>query len=90
MLYSIYCYDKNGSLERRKSLRGDHISYLKKFEQKILTAGPLLSENEEPVGSLLILDFVSKQEAETFSKNDPYYLGGLFKKIEICKFKKVY
>lgn len=90
MLYSIYCYDKNDSLERRKSLRHDHISYLKKFEQKIILAGPLLNENEEPLGSLLVLDFLSKQEAEIFSKNDPYFLGGLFKKIEICKFKKVY
>ena len=90
MLYSIYCYDKNDSFERRRSLRNDHISYLKKFEKQIVLAGPLLNENEEPLGSLLILNFLSKREAETFSKNDPYFLGGLFKKIEIFKFKKVY
>ena len=90
MLYSIYCYDKNNSFERRKSLRNDHISYLKKFEKKIVLAGPLLNENEEPLGSLLVLNFLSKQEAEIFSKNDPYFLGGLFNKIEIYRFKQVY
>ncbi|MBH43646.1 MAG: hypothetical protein CMP25_02520 [Rickettsiales bacterium] len=90
MLYSIYCYDKNDSSERRKSLRNDHISYLKKFEKKIVLAGPLLNENEEPLGSLLVLNFLSKQEAEIFSKNDPYFLGGLFNKIEIYRFKQVY
>ena len=89
MYFSILCYDKQNSLEKRKKLRPDHIKYISKFKKKILLVGPILSESEEPHGSLLIMDFNDRNEANHFSKNDPYFLGGLFTKVEIHKFKKV-
>ena len=90
MYFSILCYDKKNSLEKRKKLRSDHIKYISGFKKKILLVGPILSESEEPQGSLLIIDFNNRNEANSFSENDPYYLGGLFKKVEIYKFKKVF
>ena len=90
MYFSILCFDKENSLEKRKKLRPDHIQYISKFKEKILLVGPILSELEEPQGSLLIIDFNNRNEANNFSKNDPYYLGGLFKSVEIYKFKKVF
>ena len=90
MYFSILCFDKENSLEKRKKLRPDHIDYISKFKEKILLVGPILSESEEPKGSLLIIDFNNRNEANKFSKKDPYYLGGLFKRVEIYKFKKVF
>lgn len=89
MYFSILCYDKQNSLNKRKKLRPGHIEYIRRSKKKILLVGPILSESEEPQGSLLIMDFKDRNEASKFSKNDPYYLGGLFAKVEIYKFKKV-
>lgn len=42
------------------------------------------------VGSLLILDFADKAEAENFAANDPYAKAGLFERVDIRPWRKVY
>ncbi len=89
MTYTLIYNDKNDFLKKRKELRESHILYLKNYKENILIAGPILDKNQNPVGSLLVVDFESEEEVKNFSKNDPYNLGGLFKKVEIIRFKKV-
>ena len=90
MSYFITCIDKPNSLSKRLSTRERHISYLTKFKSKLLTAGPLIGEDGNPYGSLLILDFEIRSELEDFLKNDPYCLEGLFEEVIIREFKKVF
>ena len=90
MSYFITCIDKPNSLTKRLSIRERHINYLKKFKSKLITAGPLIGEDGNPYGSLLILDFEVRSELEDFLKNDPYRLEGLFKEVIIREFKKVF
>ena len=90
MSYLITCIDKPNSLTKRLSIRERHIDYLTKFESKLITAGPLVGEDGNPYGSLLILDFKLRSELEDFLKNDPYSLEGLFREVMIRKFKKVF
>tara|TARA_S200000501_G_C20228868_1_gene484885 strand:+ start:80 stop:352 length:273 start_codon:yes stop_codon:yes gene_type:complete len=90
MYYSIICYDHNNSSEKRKKLRPKHINYLTKNKNLILFAGPIMDDEDMIIGSLIVINFENKNQVEIFSKNDPYYLGGLFKKVLINKFKKVF
>ena len=90
MSYFITCIDKPNSLTKRLSIRERHINYLKKFKSKLITAGPLIGEDGNPYGSLLILDFEVRSELEDFLKNDPYSLEGLFREVMVRKFKKVF
>jgi len=90
MYYSLICYDLPNSSEKRKLLRENHIKYLNSFKKVILFAGPMMDEENNVLGSLIIIKFSNKKEADDFSKNDPYFLGGLFKKVLINKFKRVF
>jgi uncharacterized protein YciI len=40
-------------------------------------------------GSLLILDFADRTEAQAFADGDPYAKAGLFERVEIRPWRKV-
>lgn len=89
MTFTLICNDKKNCLEKRKKLRERHVLYLKRHKENILIAGPILDEYENPIGSLLIVNFKNKTEVQKFLKNDPYNLQGLFEKVKVIKFKQV-
>ena len=89
MTYLVTCYDKKDSLNLRLSTREKHLKYLNKFKKKIMLAGPILDENKNPIGTVLILYFDDLEQVNDFLKNDPYTQVQLFKKISILEFKKV-
>jgi uncharacterized protein YciI len=56
----------------------------------LFAAGPTLSEDgERMTGSLLILDFADRTEAQAFADGDPYAKAGLFERVEIRPWRKV-
>ena len=89
MTYLVTCYDKKDSLNLRLSTREKHLKYLNKFKKQIMLAGPILDENKNPIGTVLILYFDDLEQVNDFLKNDPYTQVQLFKKISILEFKKV-
>ena len=90
MLYVIHCIDKPGKSEVRAAHRTAHLGYLTTYEGKVFLAGPTLSEDGETMtGSLLILDFEDRAEAEVFVAGDPYNMAELFESVTIQPWKKV-
>ena len=90
MLFSFYCLDRTDHTHVRSENRDDHIAYLKAQGEKVISAGPFLSDDGEAmVGSLLIIDFPDRVAAETFAAGDPYAKAGLFESVEIRPWKKV-
>ncbi|MDX1400369.1 MAG: YciI family protein [Kiloniellales bacterium] len=90
MLFAFYCLDKENHGHVRAENRNDHVSYLKSFGERVVTAGPLLSDDgESMIGSLIVLDLQSRDEAETIAANDPYAKADLFRSVEIRPWKKV-
>ena len=88
MLYIVLCKDFPKSSQLRASTRPDHLNYLDSF--KIRYAGPFMSDTtEEMIGSLIVLDANSLEEAKQFAANDPYNQAGLFETVEIKPFKQV-
>lgn len=91
MAYVIECIDKKDGLDIRKANRDAHLAYLKDHMDKVIAAGPLLSEEAgHMTGSLLIMDFHSEAEADHFCDNDPYAKAGLFQSITVRPWKKVF
>ena len=88
MLYALMCKDKPGSLDLRMTTRPTHVDYLKGLEAKgvLKMAGPLLGDDEKPIGSLLVVKAADKTEAEAFAAGDPYAVAGLFASTEIRAF----
>ena len=89
MAYLITCTDKANSLDLRLSTREEHIKYLKKIKKKLILAGPILDKNDNPVGTVLIVDFDNLNTLKKFLNGDPYSKVNLFKDVEIVRFKKV-
>lgn len=83
MLFVITALDRPGGLERRLQVRPAHLEYLKSESAQIRVGGPLLNENEQPIGSLLIIEADDRNAAEAFADADPYRKEGVFERVEI-------
>lgn len=89
MLFVIRCVDKPNHLSMRQSYRPAHVDYLKSFGDRLFAAGPLLNDDEQMCGSVVIIDFAHRAEADEFAANDPYAQAGLFAEVTIDRWKKV-
>ncbi len=89
MLYALICNDKADGLQLRMDTRPDHVAYLDGLNDKgfLKIAGPLLDENENPHGSLVVIEAANRQEAQKLAYSDPYAKAGLFSSVEIRPFK---
>lgn len=86
MLYAIHCMD-GGDPSIRQSQYPRHREYLASARIKILVAGPILSDEGEPIGSLLIVDAENIEVARSFSANDPFAINGAWMSIQIYPYK---
>jgi uncharacterized protein YciI len=97
MLYVIFGEDTEGSLEQRLMSRSMHLSRLEDLKKagRLILAGPFPAvDSNEPdqagfTGSLIVAEFDSLHEAETWAKADPYLESGVYKKVTVKPFKKV-
>jgi len=78
MAFIITCTDKPDGLALRMATREDHLTYVKGFADKIIVGGPVLDDDGQPTGSVVIMDFDDKSEAAAFCAGDPYAKAGLF------------
>ncbi len=98
MFYAIISQDVEESLERRLSVRTDHITRLQALqdEGRMLIAGPhpaIDSEDPGPAGftgSLIVAEFESLEAAQEWADADPYITAGVYEKVIVKPFKKVF
>ncbi|HPU16821.1 MAG TPA: YciI family protein [Polymorphobacter sp.] len=88
--FAIHCIDKPDSADLRAATRPEHLAYIGKVIDSVLVAGPLLSLDGAPIGSLLIVDFADRKAAIQFAADDPYALAGLFASVAVTAWKKVF
>lgn len=89
MAFMIYCLDKPDHLETRMTNRPAHVDHLIAHEAHLITGGPLL-EGEKMIGSLLVVDFATRAEVDTFLAADPYTRAGLFQSVTVKPYKNVF
>ncbi|MFQ5774300.1 MAG: YciI family protein [Kiloniellaceae bacterium] len=90
MHFAITCIDRPDSGALRAENRPAHLDYLKAHLDRILVAGPMLSDDgQTPTGSLLIMDFADLAAARAFAAADPYNKAGLFENVTIRPWRKV-
>jgi uncharacterized protein len=98
MFYAIISQDVKDSLEKRISVRADHIARLQALQEegRLLIAGPhpkIDSEDSGPSGfsgSLIVAEFKSLQDAQEWADADPYITAGVYEKVTVKPFKKVF
>jgi uncharacterized protein YciI len=87
MLFVLRLLDKPGSAALRDRVRPAHKAYLAAVAERIAFAGPLTHDDGTTMhGSLLAIDFDSRDAAHAWLADEPFTLAGLYAGIEIHAF----
>lgn len=97
MQYMIVGRDVPDSLQKRLSVRSEHLARLEalKTEGRLILAGPLPAiDSSDPgpagfTGSLIVAEFTSLDAAREWANADPYLAAGVYAEVEIKPFKHV-
>jgi uncharacterized protein YciI len=97
MYYAIISEDVENSLEKRLGARPAHLARLEQLRDdgRLLIAGPHPSiDSEDPgangfSGSLVVAEFSSLDDAQSWADADPYIEAGVYAEVEVKPFKKV-
>jgi uncharacterized protein YciI len=88
MLFVIIGHDGPDGAALRPKLRPAHLDNLRPLAErgKVAIAGPFTDGS----GSLIIVDMDSEADALAFAQSDPYTTGGVFNRVEVKPFRKVF
>ncbi len=87
--YILFCQDKVDHGALRAETREAHLGFIKQAGTSVLLAGPMLNNDEKPIGSLLIIEAENIESAQSFAQSDPYALAGLFETVDVRPYRLV-
>ena len=98
MRYVIIGHDVPNSLEQRLAARPEHLARLTALRDagRLTLAGPCPAiDSADPgpagfVGSGIVADFDSLQDARAWADADPYVAAGVYARVDILPFKQVF
>ncbi|MFA5550495.1 MAG: YciI family protein [Trueperaceae bacterium] len=92
MLYVVIA--KDGTDEqapaRRAAVRAAHLENARRLQDsgRLVTGGALLDEQENMIGSMMIVDVASEDEARELVANDVYSAGEVWQEVQIWPYRK--
>ena len=88
MRFALMTKDKPGALQVRMDNRAAHLAYIEETGV-VEMAGPVLDDDGQMCGSLIVLDVEDLAAAQDWADNDPYAKAGLFAETTLRAWKKV-
>lgn len=88
MLFVIVGHDAPDSKDKRPKLRSAHLEHLAPLSRagRVPLAGPFT----DGTGSLIVVDVDFVETAWRLVAADPYVTGGVFDRVEVRPFRKVF
>jgi hypothetical protein len=88
MALFVFCgLDRPGALELRKATRQAHLAWVEALRPSVRIGGPMLGEDgQTPLGSLLVVEAETLDEAKSIFASDPYALAGLWAETSVRPF----
>lgn len=87
MQFLITAYDATdeGALERRKSVRQEHLANIKKVRESgsVVCAGGITDGEGKPIGSFLALDMPDRSFFDAYLESEPYVVHNVWQKIDV-------
>ena len=83
MLFALICDDRPGAGNLRAETRPAHVQHLHGLGSALKLAGPFLSEDGVPNGSLLVVEADSAEGARAIAERDPFSKAGLFASVTV-------
>ena len=77
------------ALDRRKEVRPLHLVGAKKLKEdnNFVIGGAMLDDDGNMRGSIMIVQFETKEDFQKWYDNEPYITGGVWKEIEVKPFR---
>jgi len=88
-LITAYDYTDNGALDRRMNVRPHHLDGAKKLKESgnYVLGGAILNDDKKMIGSVMVLQFETDEELETWKQNEPYITQKIWKSFDIKPFR---
>lgn len=87
MIFSFILIDKPGAGELRQRMRPEHKAYLATVAERIAFAGPFVADDGQTMlGSLLAIDFASRDAAHAWLADEPFTRAGLYASTTVHAF----
>lgn len=87
MIYTFILLDKPGASELRQRVRPEHKAYLAAVADRIAFAGPFTTDDgQQMLGSLLAIDFASREAAQAWLAAEPFTRAGLYASTSVHAF----
>lgn len=87
MQYIVIGYDGTDekAMDRRLAVREEHLASVKKrFEAgEHLYGAAILDDEGKMIGSVMVVEYPSREELDKWLKNELYVVGDVWRKIEI-------
>ena len=91
MIYVFHLLDKPFGAELRQRMRPEHKAYLGAVADRIAFTGPLLADDGTTmVGSVLAIDFESREAALAWQAGEPFTRAGLYAGIQVHAFQNLW
>ena len=81
--FVVRAYDGEGMLEKRLEVRPRHLESIERIRKHVVCAGGLLDDEGKMKGSLLVMEFESRQELDAYLANEPYVQEHVWERIEV-------
>ena len=83
MQFVIIAYDGPNMLEKRMEVRPRHLQNLSQLKGKSLCAGGILDEAGKMKGSVMVIDFASRELLDEYLKSEPYILENVWETVKV-------
>ncbi|MED4531363.1 YciI family protein [Metabacillus fastidiosus] len=96
MQYIVTAYDGTDekATDRRLAVREEHLkSVERRFKEgQHLYGAAMLNDEGKMIGSMMVVDYPSREELDNWLKVEPYVTGNVWQKIEIkrCKVASIF
>ncbi len=89
MPVTVILWDGPDAPRLRQQHLAAHLSYAERVADRLLVGGPFKRPDGGFVGSLLVMDVETEDEARAILEKDPYFLAGVWTDVRMEPFRPV-
>ena len=83
MQFVIIANDGKNMLEKRLAVRPRHLENMAQIKGKVICAGGILNEEGKMAGSVMILEFASRDLFNEYLANEPYIIEKVWENVRV-------
>jgi uncharacterized protein YciI len=89
MLFILQAFDRPGSQALRARARVPHLEFVAERAGAFRFGGPLVGDDGQPTGSLMILELPDRAALDAHMAADPFFRSGLFQQVHVWQTSQI-